>query len=176
MTVQVVVMGVAGCGKTTIAEAVRDRMGYVYAEGDEFHPKASVEKMRAGIPLTDEDRWPWLATINRWMREQAAEGNSTVVSCSALKRAYRDVLRRDIPVFFVHMVGSEEVIGKRMAARKGHYMPPSLLPSQFADLEPLEDDEPGITVSIEGDVDEMVARALEAVREHAAKEERALAA
>ena len=176
MTTHVVVMGVAGCGKTTIAEAIRDRRGFVYAEREDFHPQASVDKMRAGIPLTDEDRWPWLRTINQWMRGRAAKGESTIVSCSTLKRAYRDVLRKDVPVFFVHMVGSEEVIGERMSRRKGHYMPPSLLPSQFADLEPLENDEPGITVSIEGGIDEMIERALAAVDAHAATEERALTA
>lgn len=175
MNVHVVVMGVAGCGKSTVAEAIRDRLGYVMAEGDDLHPQANVDKMAAGIPLTDEDRWPWLGLINRWMRDHDAKGESTVVSCSALKRSYRDVLREGVPVFFVHMAGSESLIGERIAARKGHFMPPALLPSQFAALEPLQQDEPGIAISVEGNMEEMIERAVAAVKAHAAKEERSLA-
>lgn len=164
----VVVMGVAGCGKSTVVDAVRDRLGYEMAEGDDFHPQANIDKMSAGTPLTDEDRWPWLRSIGAWMSEQEAQGRDTVVCCSALKRVYRDLLRESVPVFFVHLVGSQELIAERMNARKGHFMPPSLLPSQFAILEPLEADEPGIEVSIEGDVETMVTRAIEAIKEHAA--------
>lgn len=167
----VVVMGVAGCGKSTVVDAVRDRLGYEKAEGDDFHPKANIDKMSAGIPLTDEDRWPWLRTIDEWMAARDAEGKDTIVCCSALKRAYRDVLRAHVPVFFVHMVGSQELIRGRMEARKDHFMPPSLLPSQFAILEPLEADEPGIEVSIEGDVETMVNRAIAAIEEYAARDE-----
>lgn len=101
MSIHVVVMGVCGCGKTTVAEAVRDRLGFVMAEGDDFHPKANVEKMSHGIPLTDEDRWPWLETISQWMTDQDKQGNSTVVSCSALKRSYREVLHKHVDVLFV---------------------------------------------------------------------------
>ncbi|KAA8828692.1 gluconokinase [Bifidobacterium tissieri] len=175
MSVHVVVMGVAGCGKSTVAEAIRDRMGYVMAEGDDFHPQANIDKMSAGIPLTDEDRWPWLRVINSWMVARDSIGESTVVSSSALKRSYRDVLRENVPVFFVHLAGTPELIGERIAARKGHFMPPALLPSQFAALEPLQPDEPGIEISIEGTMEEMIERAIAAVKEHAAKEERALA-
>ena len=175
MSVHVVVMGVAGCGKSTVAEAIRDRMGYVMAEGDDFHPQANIDKMSAGIPLTDEDRWPWLRVINSWMVARDSIGESTVVSSSALKRSYRDVLRENVPVFFVHLSGTPELIGERIAARKGHFMPPALLPSQFAALEPLQPDEPGIEISIEGTMEEMIERAIAAVKEHAAKEERALA-
>ena len=174
MNIHVVVMGVAGCGKSTVAEAIRDRLGFELAEGDDFHPQANIDKMSAGIPLTDEDRWPWLRVINAWMVARDSLDQSTVVSSSALKRAYRDVLRENVPVFFVHLTGSQELISERISARKGHFMPPALLPSQFAILEPLQSDEPGIEISIEGTVDEMVDRAIEAVKAHAAKEESAL--
>ncbi|WEV65229.1 gluconokinase [Bifidobacterium sp. ESL0764] len=166
MSIHVVVMGVAGCGKTTVAEAVRDRLGFVMAEGDDFHPKANVDKMSHGIPLTDEDRWPWLETISQWMTDQDRQGNSTVVSCSALKKAYREVLHKHVDVLFVHLAGSQELIGGRLAKRTGHYMPPSLLPSQFADLEPLEADENGVTVSVEGDPAMVEDRAIEAIRKY----------
>ncbi|GAA6124100.1 gluconokinase [Bifidobacterium psychraerophilum] len=169
--VHVVVMGVAGCGKSTVAEAIRDRLGFTMAEGDDFHPEANIRKMSQGIPLTDEDRRPWLEVINRWMLGRQSLGESTVVSSSALKRSYRDILRKDVPVFFVHLVGSQELIQDRLSQRKGHFMPPSLLPSQFAILEPLQEDEPGIEVSVAGSQEDMVERAIEAVKEHAAKEE-----
>ena len=167
MSIHVVVMGVAGSGKSTVAEAIRDRLGYFMAEGDDFHPKANIEKMSHGIPLTDEDRWPWLRVINAWMVAREALEENTVVSSSALKRAYRDVLRENVDVFFLHLAGSQELIQSRLSARKGHFMPPALLPSQFAILEPLQSDEHGATISIEGDVEEMTDRAVEAVRQYA---------
>ena len=173
MSVHVVVMGVSGCGKTTVAEAVRDRLGFTMVEGDSLHSAENVAKMRAGIPLTDEDRWPWLKSINQWMLDEEAAGRSTVISCSALKRAYRDILRKDVPVFFVHMVGSQELIAGRMAKRQGHYMPPSLLPSQFATLENLEADEPGAVVPIDGTSEAMIELVIAAICEHAASEARA---
>ncbi|MBW3094838.1 gluconokinase [Bifidobacterium sp. 64T4] len=174
MSIHVVIMGVAGCGKSTVAEAIRDRLSYEMAEGDAFHPQANIDKMSAGIPLTDEDRWPWLRVINSWMAAKEAIQANTVVSSSALKRSYRDVLRENVPVFFLHLTGSHELIGERLAARKGHFMPPELLPSQFAILEPLQPDEPGIEIPIDGSVEEMVERAVQAVVAHAAAEERAL--
>ena len=97
MSIHVVVMGVAGCGKSTVAEAIHERLGYVYAEGDDFHPQANIDKMSAGIPLTDEDRWPWLNVINSWMVAREALGENTVVSSSALKRSYREVLAKNVP-------------------------------------------------------------------------------
>ena len=157
MSIHVVVMGVAGCGKSTVAEAIHERLGYVYAEGDDFHPQANIDKMSAGIPLTDEDRWPWLKVINTWMVAREALDENTVVSSSALKRSYREVLAQNVPTFFVHLTGSQEL------------MPPALLPSQFAILEPLQPDENGVEVSIEGSVEEMVERAVAAVNEYAAK-------
>ena len=157
MSIHVVVMGVAGCGKSTVAEAIHERLGYVYAEGDDFHPQANIDKMSAGIPLTDEDRWPWLKVINTWMVAREALDENTVVSSSALKRSYREVLAQNVPTFFVHLTGSQELIQ------------PALLPSQFAILEPLQPDENGVEVSIEGSVEEMVERAVAAVNEYAAK-------
>lgn len=169
MSIHVVVMGVAGCGKSTVAEAIHERLRYVYAEGDDFHPQANIDKMSAGIPLTDEDRWPWLKVINTWMVAREALDENTVVSSSALKRSYREVLAQNVPTFFVHLTGSQELIQQRLNERKGHFMPPALLPSQFAILEPLQPDENGVEVSIEGSVEEMVERAVTAVNEYAAK-------
>ncbi|MFT8858359.1 gluconokinase [Bifidobacterium aquikefiri] len=169
--IHIVVMGVAGSGKSTVAEALRDRLGLTMAEGDDFHPQANIDKMSQGIPLTDADRRPWLEVINRWMLGRNALGESTVVSSSALKRSYRDILRKDVPVFFVHLVGSQELIQRRLSERKGHFMPPALLPSQFADLEPLQPDEPGIEVSVEGTSEEMIQRSIDAVKAHAEREE-----
>lgn len=171
--IHIVVMGVAGSGKSTVSQALRDRLGLTMAEGDDFHPKANIEKMSHGIPLTDADRRPWLEVINRWMLGRNALGESTVVSSSALKRSYRDILRKDVPVFFVHLVGSQELIEQRLRERKGHFMPPALLPSQFKDLEPLQADEPGIEVSVEGEPEAMIDRAIAAVKAHAQREESA---
>lgn len=167
MSIHVVVMGVAGCGKSTVAEAIHERLGYVYAEGDDFHPQANIDKMSAGIPLTDEDRWPWLNVINSWMVAREALGENTVVSSSALKRSYREVLAKDVPTFFIHLNGSHELIQQRLSERKGHFMPPALLPSQFAILEPLAPEENGVEISIEGSVDEMVDRAIKALNAYA---------
>lgn len=144
-----VVMGVSGSGKSTIAKALVDELGWDFQEGDELHPKANVEKMAAGHPLTDDDRWPWLERVKRWIDEHLDEGRSGIVTCSALKRAYRDVLRRD-GVVFVLLDGSHEVLAERLAHRKNHYMPASLLDSQLADLERPDDDEVSITVDLGG--------------------------
>ncbi|MBW3082486.1 gluconokinase [Bifidobacterium phasiani] len=168
MHMHIVVMGVSGCGKSTVAEAIRDRLGYEMAEGDAFHPRANIDKMSAGVPLSDEDRWPWLHAINSWMIAQDSARRDTVVSSSALKRAYRDVLRENVPVYFVHLCGSEGLIGERLKARRGHFMPPALLPSQFAILEPLQPDEPGVEICVEGGIEDMVGRAVHAVRAYAA--------
>jgi gluconokinase len=144
-----VMMGVSGSGKTTIAEGVAQREGWTLLEGDAFHPPANVEKMRHGHPLTDEDRWPWLRAIAAEIDAMRARGESAVVACSALKRAYRDILIGDRPdVVLVYLRGSHELIAARMAARKGHFMPPALLDSQFATLEEPGPDEHPITVSV----------------------------
>jgi gluconokinase len=156
----IVVMGVSGSGKTSIGEGVAARLGVPLLEGDQFHPKANIEKMSSGTPLTDDDRWPWLDAIAGAMRD--AE-NGVVVTCSALRRVYRDRLRARAgrPVLFVFLDGSKETIAARLADRKGHFMPPSLLQSQFATLEPPGADEPGIVrVSIDPPVDAVIAAAL----------------
>src|SRR5689334_20171779 len=142
----VVVMGVSGSGKTTLARGISERLGWRFLEGDDLHPEANVEKMSAGTPLTDEDRWPWLEAIGRWIDERAAEGESAIITCSALKRSYRGLLDRDRPtVTFCHVEADPDLIKQRVEGRRGHYMPPSLLPSQLQTLEPLASDEPGVT-------------------------------
>ena len=146
-----VIMGVAGSGKTTVAQLLASKLGWVSAEADEFHSAANIAKMAAGTALSDEDRWPWLRAIRRWLDEQEAAGRRAVVTCSALKRAYRDILAGpQHDVTFVHLTGSAELIAARMQHRKGHFMPPSLLPSQFQTLEALGTDENGIAVDISG--------------------------
>ncbi len=160
----VIVMGVAGTGKTTVAKGISTLMGWTFAEGDAFHPQANVDKMHAGTPLTDEDRWPWLRLIGDWISEQVDAGESAVVTCSALRRVYRDVLREGRPnVRFLHLHDDQELIAQRMANRKDHFMPPSLLPSQFATLEMLEPDEPGVLVTVHDDVPEVIHHAIDAL-------------
>ncbi|GAA2509420.1 MULTISPECIES: gluconokinase [Actinomycetes] len=155
----VVVMGVAGTGKTTIGPLLAARLGVPYAEGDDFHPKANIDKMTAGIPLDDSDRWPWLDAIGHWAQGRAGLGG--VVSSSALKRAYRDRLRAVAPgVVFVHLTGDRKLIEDRMAHRQGHFMPTALLDSQFATLEPLGPDEAGVAVDVAGGPEEITERAV----------------
>ncbi|KAF2781084.1 thermoresistant glucokinase family carbohydrate kinase [Streptomyces sp. KO7888] len=159
----VVVMGVAGTGKTTIGPLLAARLGVPYAEGDDFHPPANIAKMTAGTPLTDEDRWPWLDAIGDWAHGRAGLGG--VVSSSALKRSYRDRLRAAAPgVVFVHLTGSRELIEDRMSHREGHFMPTALLDSQFATLQPLEPDETGVAVDVAGTPEEITARAADALK------------
>jgi gluconokinase len=161
-TTCLVVMGVSGSGKSTVARLLADRLGRPMAEADEFHPEANIAKMSAGIPLTDADREPWLLALRDWISEHDAAGQGTVVTCSALKRSYRDLLRgASARVHFVHLSGSREVIGERLASRSGHFMPPSLLDSQFADLEPLGDDEDGITVDVTATPEQIADRVCE---------------
>ncbi|HEX3478405.1 MAG TPA: gluconokinase [Kofleriaceae bacterium] len=130
-----VVMGVSGSGKTTVGAMLAGRLGWDYAEADAFHSEASLAKMAAGHPLDDADRGPWLAAIGRWIDDRIARGVPGVVTCSALKRAYRDLLRRP-EVQLVYLAGTPELIGRRLAARHGHFFPPAMLASQFAALEP----------------------------------------
>ncbi|MEU0471430.1 gluconokinase [Streptomyces olivaceus] len=160
----VVVMGVAGTGKTTIGPLLAARLSVPYAEGDDFHPPANIAKMTAGTPLTDEDRWPWLDAIGDWAHGRAGLGG--VVSCSALKRSYRDRLRAAAPgVVFVHLTGSRELIEDRMSHREGHFMPTALLDSQFATLQPLEADETGVAVDVAGAPEEITARAVNTLKD-----------
>ena len=157
-----VVMGVSGSGKTTIAKGVAEAKGWSLLEGDTFHPPANVAKMASGTPLTDEDRWPWLRAIAAAIDADRARGESAVVACSALRCAYRDILIGDRPdVRLVYLKGSRTLIGERMRARHGHFMPPALLDSQFQTLEEPGPDENPITVEIGGTPDEIVHAILE---------------
>ncbi|MFI1469789.1 gluconokinase [Streptomyces wuyuanensis] len=159
----VVVMGVAGTGKTTIGPLIAEKLGVPYAEGDDFHPADNIAKMSAGIPLDDADREPWLDAIGRWAHGRAGLGG--VVSCSALKRIYRDRLRAAAPdVEFLHLTGDRALIERRMTERKGHFMPTALLDSQFATLQPLQDDEAGVAVDVSGSPQEITERAVAALR------------
>jgi gluconokinase len=159
-----VVMGVSGSGKTTVARLLAERLGWELAEGDDFHPAANVAKMAAGQPLTDSDRAPWLSTLADWIAAREAQGTDAVLTCSALKRRYRDVLRDGHPsVLFLHVTVDPETLRRRLADRRGHYMPASLLDSQLAALEPLEPDEPGLTCDADGPPDDVVERVLPAL-------------
>jgi gluconokinase len=139
-------MGVSGSGKSTVGAAFAQRLGVPFADADAFHPEANIAKMAAGKPLTDDDRYPWLEAVGRWLANHEDGG---VMSCSALKRTYRDQLRSHCPgIEFLHLTGSPELIARRQAGRPGHFMPPALLKSQFDTLEPLGSDENGITVDV----------------------------
>lgn len=164
-TTTVVVMGVSGSGKTTMACGLAERLGWEYAEGDDFHSAANVAKMSSGVPLDDEDRWPWLHAIARWIGEHEATGRCAVVTCSALRRSYRDLLRDGHPsVWFAHVTVAPDVLAHRLANRRGHYMPATLLASQLAILEPLQPDEPGIAVTADGPREQVLDDVLAAIR------------
>lgn len=152
-----VVMGVSGSGKSTIADRLAKRLDWTYEDGDRFHPASNVAKMSAGQPLTDEDRWPWLKAIADEIDRVCGASERAVIACSALKRAYRDILvhgRNDVRI--VYLKGSQDLIASRLSLRKGHFMPPGLLASQFRTLEPPQPDENPVTVSIDGSVDAIV--------------------
>jgi len=152
-----VVMGVSGSGKTTVGQELAARLGVPYADADGFHPPANIAKMSAGVPLDDTDRAPWLRAIAGWLADHRATG--AVVSCSALKRRYRDVLRAAVGHLpFLHLDGDPAVVAQRVAGRPGHFMPASLVASQFADLEPLGPDEEGQVADLAAPVDDVVAR------------------
>jgi gluconokinase len=146
VTVRIVLMGVAGSGKTTVGEALAFRLGIPYRDGDLLHPPANIAKMTRGEALNDDDRWPWLAAVGQTLRREAP----VIVGCSALKRSYRDKIRDEAgaDVTFVHLAGTRAIIEARMAARTNHFMPASLVPSQFAALEPPAQDEQSVTVNI----------------------------
>lgn len=164
-TRHVVVMGVSGSGKTTVARGIAELTGLLFAEADDFHSRANVEKMTRGMPLDDADRWPWLCDLADWMVQRAAEGRSTVIACSALRRAYRDVLAGSPPsVDFVHLDGSPQVIRARLSSRAGHFMPAALLDSQLATLEPLQRDERGVALDVSLPPEELVAMAVTRLR------------
>jgi gluconokinase len=155
-----VVMGVTGTGKSTVAGLLAERLNWELQEGDDLHPPENVAKMSAGIPLDDEDRWPWLDTIAAWIKQKTQNGEPGLVTCSALKRSYRDRLRGP-NVVFVFLNGPRELIEARMASRKQHYMPVSLLHSQLATLEPPTSDENVLEISISGEPEEQVSEVLE---------------
>ena len=147
----IAVTGVAGSGKSTVGALLAGWLRWDYAEADDFHPPANLAKMRAGRPLTDEDRLPWLRAIAAWMDQRIAAGRPAVVTCSALKRAYRDLLRQGRPQLrLVYLDGDPELIAQRMTARQGHFFPAELLQSQLRDLQPPQGDEHPVTVSIAG--------------------------
>ncbi len=157
MSLRVVIMGVAGCGKSTVGAALSEQLRIPYQDGDDLHSADAVDKMRAGIPLTDDDRWPWLDRIADALSEDAP----LIIGCSALRRAYRDRIRAGSggPVTFVHLAGDRDLIASRMASRSGHYMPLSLLDSQFATLERPGPDE-AIEVTIDQPMNAIVGQVL----------------
>lgn len=160
----VVVMGVSGVGKTTVAEGIVRATGWAFAEGDTFHPPENVVKMRSGQALDDDDRRPWLGALRDWISGQEQAGSSSVVTCSALKRAYRDVLRAgNASVRFCELEADGNLLHDRMQNRRDHYMPSSLLQSQLDTLEPLASDEPGVRVEATGETAMVVERALAAL-------------
>jgi carbohydrate kinase (thermoresistant glucokinase family) len=147
--VVLVFMGVSGCGKTTVARIVAGRLGWAFEEGDVLHPPSNIDKMKAGHPLTDDDRRPWLEKVAAWVEERLDAGENGIITCSALKRSYRALInRRGSGVVFVYLAGSKETIAARLAARTGHFMPPGLLDSQFAALEEPNADEPEFSVDV----------------------------
>jgi gluconokinase len=154
MTSPIVVMGVSGSGKSTVGAALAQRLRVPFADADDYHPAANIAKMTAGHALEDDDRRPWLHSIGEWL---AAHPEGGVMSCSALKHVYRDQLRERCPdVQFLHLAGTPEVIGRRQASRPGHFMPASLLASQFDTLEPLSADEHGVDIDVDQDIDSIV--------------------
>ncbi len=161
----IVVMGVSGCGKTTVGAVVAHELGLPFTDGDSLHPEANIAKMAAGTPLNDEDRAPWLETIGR---ELAGSASGLVVACSALKRSYRDRIRAQAPdAVFLHLDGSREVLAARLEGRSGHFMPAALLDSQLASLEPLEADEHAVVLDISAPVPALVGDAVARLRRSA---------
>lgn len=145
-----VVMGVSGSGKTTLAQVLAERLAWPYAEADDFHPQANVDKMTAGTPLTDADRLPWLETMRDWLSAETRAGRSAIITCSALKVAYRDLLREaEGHVQFVHLTAPAQLLANRLTQRVGHFMPAALLPSQLSSLEPLQPHEDGLTIVVD---------------------------
>jgi beta-N-acetylhexosaminidase len=161
---RIVVMGVSGCGKSTLAALLAERLAVPFIEGDRLHPPANVAKMAAGVPLTDEDRAGWLDAVAGELAAAGAGG--AVLACSALKRDYRDRLRRTVPdLRWIHLQGPREVLAQRLAGRRGHYMPPTLLDSQLQTLQPPGADEGAVTLDIQAPVPELVHIALRALRD-----------
>jgi gluconokinase len=161
MPLALIVMGPSSTGKTTTAELLSRRLQWEFAEGDTFHPASNIKKMSAGIPLDDADRQPWLEKIRDWISEQSKAGRNVVITCSALKRSYRDILASaEADVRFIQLVADKTLVAERMAQRKGHFMPPSLLDSQFATLQDLQPGEPGVKITVDAPPEIVVERAL----------------
>ncbi|NNN09916.1 MAG: gluconokinase [Acidimicrobiaceae bacterium] len=168
----IVVLGVSGSGKSTVGRSLAERLGYDFCDADDLHSPANIAKMSSGRPLNDEDRVPWLNAVGHRMRETLDQGRGVVVACSALKKSYRDLLRRYEPATFcVFLDGSPELILSRVVARARSFMPPSLQSSQFATLEPLGVDEEGVKVDVSGDVADTVDAVLAALSAHSHSEE-----
>ena len=160
----IIVMGVSGSGKSTIGALLAERLGWPFADADGFHPPENVAKMAAGTPLTDADRWPWLDAIATHIGAARQAGRPVVVACSALRRAYRDRLRAGHgDLIFLHLSGAPEVIAARQAARQGHFMPPSLMASQFATLEDISDEPDALAVSVVAEPQAVVDAAMAAL-------------
>ena len=169
-----IVMGVSGSGKSTIAAALAERLRWTFEDGDRFHPASNVAKMSAGHPLTDEDRWPWLGAIADEIDRVCRAGGHVVIACSALKRSYRQALSRGrSDVRFVFLDGRQSLIAERMAHRKGHFMPPGLLDSQFKTLEPPQADEKPISVSIDAPIETIVENIVHQLGRGVSREDRA---
>ncbi len=161
--IRVVVMGVSGAGKSTIGTLIADALNFRFVDADSLHPLENIRKMAAGTPLNDADRWPWLDLVGHELAH--AQGRGMVVACSALKRRYRDAIRRQAPdTIFLHLDGSVEVLSTRLEGRSGHFMPPALLASQVATLERLEDDEAAVVVDIAASMNHIVERAVTGIR------------
>nr|WP_320141224.1 gluconokinase [uncultured Cohaesibacter sp.] len=154
----VIVMGVSGCGKSTIGAGLAKLQGVPYLDADDFHPEANVDKMSKGIPLTDEDRWPWLQRLGDIIKDYANKNGGVVIACSALRRIYRQKLSQaaGLPVLFAHLDGDRDLLFSRMKARKDHYMPASLLESQIQTLEKPGSDEPAVSLSIDQSIAEII--------------------
>lgn len=159
---QIIVMGVSGCGKSSIGTLLSKELGLPFVDGDDLHPQSNKDKMAAGTPLTDEDRWPWLDLVGLSLQMPGG----TIIACSALKQAYRDRILAAAPnTVFVHLVGSRELLLERLGNRKGHFMPASLLESQLNTLEPLSAGEPGFEISVGGTEQEILVRAVQKLTE-----------
>ena len=161
----VIVMGVSGCGKSTVAAALADRLHGLYLDADDFHPASNVHKMQSGVPLTDEDRGPWLDRVGLAVHERAEAGETVFMACSALKRTYRDRIRRAVPdVAFLALVAPRDELERRLQNRHGHFMPPSLLDSQLQTLQPLSSAERGVTIDVTGAEGPVLDRAVGALQ------------
>lgn len=160
----IAVMGVSGCGKSTVSQLLSTEIGAVFSDADDHHPPGNIDKMARGMALDDADRAPWLDTLRGWVAHQDRLGNRTVLACSALRRSYRDQLRSAVPTLvFVHLCGTRETISARLRGRTGHFMPSELLDSQLSSLQPLDADEAGVTLDLDRSPTELVRRIVDAL-------------